>query len=71
MPIYTYKHDCGLEQEFFLREDKDSKLVPCFRCGRQVTARQIRDSNIKTEEADGTIGVLEGNKNNGPRPNRS
>jgi hypothetical protein len=65
MPIYTYKHDCGIgEQDFFLKENKDSIIISCYNCGRKVTARQIRDKSLKVGEADGVVGILQNEKTN-------
>lgn len=61
MPLYSYKHDCGMEQRFFLNEDVNTKLIDCYGCGRKVTARQVRDPRLKIGEADGVKGVLERN----------
>lgn len=59
MPVYTYKHTCGFDQRLFLKEDKETIIIPCFRCGRNVTARQVRDKKLVIGEADGVVGVLE------------
>lgn len=64
MAIYRYEHaECGMEQTIFLPNvDANTKVVPCLRCGRSVTARQVRDKSVKLGEADGTTGVLRRNK---------
>jgi hypothetical protein len=60
MPRYTYQHAaCGFDQTFYLNEDVETKIIDCYRCGRAVTARQIRDPKITIGEADGVKGVLE------------
>ena len=59
MAIYYYKHDCGFEQKFFLKADRDSVIATCQRCTRSVTARQIRDKSLMAKEKDGTIGILQ------------
>lgn len=70
MPVYKLQHDCGFEQEFFLHEDKETIIVPCQRCRRNVTARQVRDKSLKFGEADGVIGVLKKEKDAGKRDRR-
>lgn len=62
MPAYRYTHDCGMEQTIYLSENKETKIVTCYRCGRNVTARQVRDKSIKEGEADGTRGLLRNTK---------
>ena len=48
MPFYKYKHNCGIgEQEFFLKEVVETKIIDCYGCGRKVTARQVRDPSTK------------------------
>lgn len=65
MPVYIYKHDwCGFEQQIFLKIDKENVTIPCYRCGRAVTARQQRDKSIKVGEADGQVGILRHDKQN-------
>ena len=59
MPLYEYKHTCGFDQRFYLNENVDSKIIDCYRCGRKVTARQVRDPKLKIGEADGVKGVIE------------
>lgn len=59
MPVYRYEHTCGMKQDLFLREDVNRKIVNCERCGRQVSARQVRDKSLTTGEKDGVIGVLQ------------
>lgn len=60
MPLYQYDHkQCGFDQRFYLNEDVNSKIIDCYRCGRKVTARQVRDPKLKIGEADGVKGVLE------------
>lgn len=58
MPIYHYSHDCGYEQKFFLKANKDTVIATCQRCFRSVTARQLRDKSLIEKEKDGTIGIL-------------
>lgn len=60
MAVFQYKHEwCGMDQQIFLDNiDKDRVIVPCYRCGRDVEARQIRDKSIKIGEADGQVGIL-------------
>lgn len=66
MGVYRYKHDwCGMEQEIFLKnEEKSSIGMPCYRCGRSITANLVRDKSIKTGSADGTTGILRRNAKN-------
>lgn len=58
MPVYKYAHDCGYEHEQFLKQDKQTVLLKCLRCGRDVTARQIRDNSVKFAEKDHVVGVI-------------
>lgn len=73
MPIYRYTHNCGIgTHEFFLEEKKESKIVPCYGCSRNVTARQVRDKTLKIgRDDDGNVGVLKRVKNNGNNKKRS
>lgn len=59
MPLYSYEHTCGFAQRLYLDENINSKVINCYRCGRKVTARQVRDPKLKIGEADGVKGVLE------------
>lgn len=60
MPLFSYNHKaCGFAQRLFLNENVESKVIDCYRCGRKVTARQVRDPKLKIGEADGVKGVLE------------
>ncbi len=59
MPLYEYKHECGFGQRLYLKENVDSKVLNCFRCGRKVTAKQVRDPKLAIKEVDGVVGVLE------------
>lgn len=70
MPVYYYKHRCGMEQEFFLEQSVTTKLIDCYRCGLRVTARQVRDNKQHVGRADGTIGILERGSNNGSTSTR-
>ena len=58
MPVYRYKHDCGFEHDQFLQSDKDSVIMKCLRCGRNVTARQVRDKTAFFATKDEVTGVL-------------
>lgn len=61
MGVYKYKHDwCGMEQQLYLEnETKENVTMPCYRCGRMVSARQIRDKSAKVGRGpDGTVGIL-------------
>lgn len=63
MPVYRYEHDCGYKHDQFLQADKDTIILPCERCGRNVTARQVRDKTVVVSEKDEVTGILrhEGN----------
>jgi hypothetical protein len=69
MPVYKYKHSCGFEQSLFLKEDKETIVIPCFRCGNNATARQVRDKSLVVGEADGVTGILR-RENQQPKSNR-
>lgn len=59
MPAYQYVHEaCGMTQQLFLKTDREFMDVPCLRCGRNVTAKQVRDKSLTYHEKDGTIGIL-------------
>lgn len=61
MAVYRYKHEwCGFDQDVFLDNvEKENVVVPCYRCGRNVSARIVRDKSAKVARADdGTVGVL-------------
>lgn len=62
MPIYRYEHDCGHKHDQFLKADKDSVVLDCLRCGRKVTARQVRDSSVTYAENNHVTGVLRDEK---------
>lgn len=66
MAIYRYHHkECGFEQTLLLKnESREYVQMPCYRCGRTVTARQVRDKSVKIAEAQGTTGVLRREKPN-------
>lgn len=68
MPFYRYEHDCGFNHTQFLNEDKQSVVLKCDRCGRGVTARQVRDKAVAVNERDEVKGVFRresGDANNG------
>ena len=70
MGVYRYKHEwCGFDQDQFLEGvEKDTIVVPCYRCGRNVVARLVRDKSIKVGRApDGTIGLTRNAKQNKTR----
>lgn len=72
MPQYHYEHErCGMVQDLFLREDKETKQVNCYRCGLVVTARQVRDNSVKVAENDGTIGLIKQPKPGGQNESRN
>lgn len=62
MPVYRYTHTCGYTGEIFLKADKESiVLKECNRCGRSVSARQVRDKSIQVHEKDGVTGLVRSN----------
>lgn len=66
MAVYRYKHEwCGFDQDIFLDGvEKENLVVPCYRCGRNVVARIVRDKSIKVgRAADGTVGITRNVKN--------
>lgn len=60
MGVYRYKHEwCGFDQDLMLEnEERENVVIACYRCGRNVSARLVRDksTNIK-RAADGTVGI--------------
>ncbi len=58
MPFYRYEHDCGFSHTQFLNQDKDSVVLNCSRCGRGVTARQVRDKSVEVKENNEVRGVF-------------
>lgn len=60
MGVYRYNHDwCGFDQDIFLEGiEKTTITGPCYRCGRDVVMRLVRDKSIKIGEADGQVGIL-------------
>lgn len=65
MAVYRYKHEwCGFEQDVFLDNiEKQNVVVPCYRCGRDVSARVVRDKSANIGRADdGTVGVTRRNQ---------
>jgi hypothetical protein len=58
MPFYRYEHDCGLEHTQFLKVDKESVVLTCLRCGRGVTARQVRDKAASVHVKNEVRGVF-------------
>lgn len=63
MPIYSYQHSskgCNFGQEFYLKKDVSSVIVPCFGCGAKITARKVEDKSLHFgEDADGTVGITQ------------
>lgn len=59
MPLFSTTHSCGLtDHRFFLSADVESRIVKCYRCGRGVLARQVRDkAMVITPERDGVRGI--------------
>lgn len=58
MAFYRYKHDCGYEHTQFLKADKESVVLKCLRCGKGVTARQVRDKAATVHEKNDVRGVF-------------
>lgn len=74
MPVYRYKHEwCGFEQDIFLENiEKQNVVVPCYRCGRNVSAHIVRDKSAKIGRAqDGTVGITRRNENKNTRASGS
>lgn len=64
MAFYRYLHDCGFENTQFLKEDKESVVLKCLRCGRGVTARQVRDKTAVVNENNEVKGVFQRERGN-------
>lgn len=67
MGVYRYKHEwCGFDQDVLLEgEERENIVVTCYRCGRNVSARIVRDKSTKIGRAeDGTVGVLRNEQKN-------
>lgn len=58
MPVYRYEHDCGYSHDQFLNTDKNTIVMACERCGRNVSARQVRDNTVEFVENNEVTGVL-------------
>lgn len=58
MPVYRYKHDCGYSHDQWLDADKDTIILECERCHRDVSARQVRDKTTVIAENNEVKGVL-------------
>lgn len=58
MPIYRYEHKCGYNGDQFLKQDKESIVLPCARCGQNVTARQVRDKTTVINENNEVRGIF-------------
>jgi translation initiation factor 2 beta subunit (eIF-2beta)/eIF-5 len=58
MPVYRGQHDCGYTNEQFLKADKDSTIMKCKRCGRNVTVHQVRDKTAVFATKNDVTGVL-------------
>lgn len=70
MGVYRYKHEwCGFDQDIYLEgQERETIVVPCYRCGRDITARLIRDKSINVGKApDGTVGITRNVKQNKDR----
>ena len=65
MAVYRYKHEwCGFNQDVFLDgQEKETVVLPCYRCGRDVSARIVRDKSANIGRApDGTVGITRRNE---------
>ena len=74
MAVYRYKHEwCGFDQDVFLDGvEKENVVVPCYRCGRSVSARIVRDKSATIGRApDGTVGITRRDQNAKQTPRRS
>lgn len=58
MPIYRATHDCGYVNEVFLKADKQNIEMQCKRCGRKVSAHQVRDKNAEFKGRNEVMGVF-------------
>lgn len=58
MPFYRYKHECGYKNTQFLKVDKESVVLTCERCGKGVSARQVRDKAVAVAENNEVHGVF-------------
>ena len=58
MSIYKYECTCGYKHEQFLKADKDTVLLKCERCGKMISARQIRDKTVTFAENNEVVGIL-------------
>ena len=58
MSIYKYECTCGYKREQFLKADKDTVLLKCERCGKMISARQIRDKTVTFAENNEVVGIL-------------
>ena len=58
MPVFRYKHECGYVHSQFLQSEKDSIILKCERCGRDVSARQVRDNTVKFATNNEVTGIL-------------
>lgn len=48
-----------MQQDFYLEENVDKKVINCYRCGYQVQAIQVRVKGQFEASADGTTGILQ------------
>jgi predicted nucleic acid-binding Zn ribbon protein len=56
--IYRYECTCGYKHSQFLKVDKDSILLKCERCGKMISARQVRDKTVTFAENNEVVGIL-------------
>lgn len=59
MPVYRAKHTCGYTNEVYLRKDVDTLVMDCLRCGRGVTAHQVRDKSVEFKGKNEVVGVFQ------------
>lgn len=58
MPVYKYSCECGYEHKQYLQQDKNEVLLSCLRCGRKITARQVRDSTVTYASNNDVTGII-------------
>ena len=59
MAVYKYNHDCGIKDFMqYLNQDKESIVLKCAKCGRGVSAKQVRDKSAHIAQKDGVRGVM-------------
>lgn len=74
MGVYRYNHEwCGFDQDLFLEGvEKETVVMPCYRCGRDVVARRVRDKSAEVKRSgDGTVGIVRHEQRSKRRRGRS